>query len=135
MDVRTITGATLSSGFDWNFPLPVSGTVQNIPIGILPANTQLYLVAFNGGSFNTSTPSQSYLSASDWAVVKDNANVSPADLGTKTVILSTAVGSTEVLVGTDSGVNVLVGVPEPTTVAFGVLLAFAGLMRQRRQRH
>ena len=142
VDLRTIPGVTLSTSpaFNWDFPLPVAGNVSNIPLSILPGGTQLYVVAFDAGSFNTVTPSLSFLNSTQWAVVKDNANLAPAlDLQTKSVILSTAVGSTEIIAGTDNITNAnnvnLAPIPEPTTFSVGVLMAFAGLGRQRRQRH
>ena len=137
-DVRTLSGVTFA-GLDWDFPLPIGGSVSNIPFSSVPQNTQLYLFAFNGGLFNTVAPAASFLGSTQWSVVKDNADLSPADLGTKSTVLSTVVGTTEVLIGTDNGVNVnmaaLIPVPEPATFAFGVMVAFAGLVRQRRQRH
>ena len=138
IDVRTVTGAQLSSPFNWNYPGTFGGTVINIPITSLPANTQLYEIAFGVGSYNIATPALSFAGSSQvsWAVVKDNANFSPADLGSKNILLNTAIGPTEVLVGTDNGVNVnLSSVPEPTSVALGLLGGFGFLGRRRRQRH
>jgi len=133
-DVREFS----ASNPDWNYPTPVAGSVASIPIGSLPAGDQLYLVCFNAGSYNISTPSQSFVGATEWGVAKDG--LSPADLGTKTVNLSvSSVFSVTPLEGTQSGVNMnltpLVPVPEPTTVALGVLAGFAGLGVRRRQRN
>jgi hypothetical protein len=132
-DVRTIPGATLSSGFDWDFPVGtiISGTVSNIPYASLPQNTQLYLFAFDNGSFNVSNPSLSFLGSGGWAAVKDNADLSPADLGTRVVILSN-VSAAEVLVGTDDGVNVRV-VPEPSQFVFALAIAGAAMLPRRRR--
>lgn len=135
-DVRNLSGATPSS-LDWDFPT-IGGSVTSISIASLPANTQLYVVAFNSGTYNTATPASSFAGATQWAVVKDNSNLSPADLGTKSVLLNTAVGSAEILRGTDNGVNVNMTslsagpVPEPSRL---MLLGLAGLglvFRRRR---
>lgn len=136
VDVRSAPGATLSgSPFDWDFPLSIGGTVQNIPIGTLPANTQLYVVAFNAGSFVSGNPSTSYAGATQWAVVKDGSNLSPADLGSRSVLLSNAVGA-EILVGADNGVNVnmasLGAVPEPSRALLGMIGLVALFVRRRR---
>ncbi|MBL9182701.1 MAG: PEP-CTERM sorting domain-containing protein [Verrucomicrobiaceae bacterium] len=136
VDVRSAPGATLSgSPFDWDFPLSIGGTVQNIPIGTLPANTQLYVIAFNAGSFVSGNPSTSYAGATQWAVVKDGSNTSPADLGSRSVLLSNAVGA-EVLVGLDNGVNVnmaaLGAVPEPSRALLGMIGLVALFVRRRR---
>lgn len=119
-DVRNAVGATLAGGFDWAFPT-VAGTVQNIPIGTLPQGTQLYVIAFNAGSYvagtagTPSTTSTSFAGATEWAVVKDAGYTGPADSNTRSLLLSAASGS-EILVGTDNGVNVnlAAAVPEPT---------------------
>jgi hypothetical protein len=142
-DVRSLPGVTLSTPFDWDFPNPTSGTsggtVSNINISNLPQNTQLYVIAFNAGSYNSGTPGLSFAGSTEWAVIKDNNNLSPADGASKSTVLSTAVGSTEVLIGTDNGNNVNLAaipapIPEPSTTAIGVLLAATGLGARRRQR-
>ena len=86
------------------------------------------------GSFNTAVPAASFAGSTFWAVVKDNANLSPADLGTRNVILSTAVGSTEVLKGTDNAanVNLVAMVPEPSS-ALLITASAIGLMVSRRR--
>jgi hypothetical protein len=129
-DVRTLSGATLSVGFDWNFS-GIGGSVLNIGIGALPANTQLYVFAFNAGSFINNA--SGFSGATEWAVIKDNASLSPPDLGTKNVIMSTAVGS-EIVIGTDNGVNVNMAamIPEPSRL--GLLgLGLAGFSLRRRR--
>lgn len=134
VDVRSIAGATVS-GVDWDFPLGVSGTVSNIAIGSLPQNTQLYLVAFNAGSFVSGTPSTSFAGSTQWAVVKDNNNISPADLGSKSTALTSVTGA-EVLFGTDNGNNVnmasLGAVPEPSRALLGMIGLVALFVRRRR---
>lgn len=140
VDVRNVVGATQAGGFDWAFPT-VSGIAQNIPTGALPSlptGAQLYIVAFNAGSYvagtqgTPNTTSTSFTGATEWAIVKDNANVGPANLGSVTVRLDNAVGS-EILVGSDNGINVnLSGVPEPTKTILSLgALAMLGFRRRR----
>ncbi|MFN7564257.1 MAG: hypothetical protein ACK5TH_20980 [Prosthecobacter sp.] len=137
-DVRNAVGATLAGGFDWAFPT-VAGTVQNIPIGTLPQGTQLYVIAFNAGSYvagtagTPSTTSTSFAGATEWAVVKDAGYTGPADSNTRSLLLSAASGS-EILVGTDNGVNVnlAAAVPEPTKGILSIAaMALIGLRRRR----
>ncbi len=134
VDVRSIAGAS-SVGVDWDFPLAVSGTVTNIPIGSLAQNTQLYVVAFNAGTFVPGSPSTSFGGSTQWAVVKDNNNITPADLGTKSTALTSVAGA-EVLFGTDNGNNVnmtaLGAVPEPSRVILGMIGLVALFVRRRR---
>lgn len=137
-DVRNAVGATLAGGFDWGFPI-VNGTVQNIPIGTLPQGTQLYLIAFNAGSYvagtagTPSTTSTSFAGATQWAVVKDAGYTGPADSNTRSLLLNAASGS-EIVVGTDNGVNVnlLAAVPEPSKMLLS-LSAFALIGFRRRR--
>lgn len=134
VDVRSIVGATVA-GVDWDFPLGVTGTVSNIPISSLPQNTQLYIVAFNSGAFVPGTPSTSFAGSTQWAVVKDNNNLSPADLGSKSTALTSVVGA-EVLFGTDNGNNVnmtsLSAIPEPSRALLGMIGLVALFVRRRR---
>lgn len=136
-DVRNASGATLAGGFDWDFPT-VSGTVQNIPIASLPQGTQLYVIAFNAGSYvagtagSPATTATSFTGATEWAVVKDTGYTGPADSNVRSLLLNAAAGS-EILVGTDNGVNVnLSGVPEPSRAILAALGFFGFLIRRRR---
>ena len=128
-DVRSLSGGTLSGGFDWDFSA-IGGSVSGISISALPASTQLYVFAFNAGSFINNA--SGFSGATEWAVIKDATNLSPADLGTRNGVLTTAVGS-EILIGTDSGVNVrMAAIPEPSRL--GLLgLGLAGFSLRRRR--
>lgn len=135
-DVRSLSGATAAGGTDWDFPSPVSGSYNSIAISALPAGTQLYLLAFNAGSFVSGAPSTSFAGATEWAVIKDTVeHLSPADLGTKSLLLNTVVAS-DILVGTDKGNNVTMAsmgvVPEPSRALLG-LMGFMALLARRRR--
>lgn len=125
-DVRSLAG--ISGTPDWDFPLAVSGSVTNISTALLPVGTQLYVVAFNAGSYLTG-----FAGATEWAVIKDNNNVGPADFTSKSTALSTVVGA-EVLFGTDNvnNVNMTSLVPEPSRALLGVIGFAAFFVRRRR---
>lgn len=142
VDVRNITGAAQTVGFDWDFPQNIGGSVQNIPFASLPLSTQLYVVAFNAGSYvagtqgTPSTTAGSYAGATEWAVIKDTADhLSPADLGTKNVLLNTVTAG-DILIGSDNGNNVnmasLGAVPEPSRALLGMMGLVALFVRRRR---
>jgi len=135
-DVRSLSGATAAGGTDWAFPLAVSGSYNSIAISALPAATQLYLLAFDAGSFVAGTPASSFVGATEWAVVKDTiSHKSPSDLGTSSLLLNTVV-SADILKGTDNGNNVnmsaLGAVPEPSRALLGMIGVAALFVRRRR---
>jgi hypothetical protein len=133
-DVRSLSGATAAGGTDWAFPSPVSGSYNSIAISALPANTQLYLLAFDAGSYVAGTPGSSFSGATEWAVIKDTgSHKSPSDLGTSSLLLNTVI-SADILKGTDNGnnVNMVSFVPEPSRALLG-MIGFAGLMLRRRR--
>jgi MYXO-CTERM domain-containing protein len=142
VDVRNISGATQTSGFDWDFPQNIGGSVQNVPFASLALNTQLYVIAFNAGGYVAGTPGSpattagSYAGATEWAVIKDTTDHrSPADLGTKNILLNTVVGA-DILIGSDNGNNVnmasLSAVPEPSRALLGMVGLAALFIRRRR---
>jgi len=135
-DIRSLSGATAAAGTDWAFPLAVSGSYNSIAISALPAATQLYLLAFNAGSYVAGTPASSFASATEWAVVKDTtSHKSPSDLGTASLLLNTVVPG-DILKGTDNGNNVnmtaLGAVPEPSRALLGMIGLVALFVRRRR---
>lgn len=127
-DVRSLAGVTGTP--DWDFPLPVSGTVSAVSTSLLPTGTQLYIIAYNAGSF-----ANGFSGSTEWAVIKDNANLAPADLSPKSTALST-VTAPEVLFGTDNGNNVnmtsLSSIPEPSRALLGMIGLVALFVRRRR---
>ncbi len=130
LDLRNVSGVSLSGGFDWTFPLPLGGTVNSIPITTLPQNTQLYALAFNQGSL-----ADSFATSDQWAVAAASSWLAPSSLGTKSLLLSAVTASNDLKIGTDNGVNVnllAAPVPEPSRS----LLAMVGvgflLFRRRR---
>ena len=134
VDVRSMSGASFA-GLDWDFPgtpNAASGTVSGISLSSLPAGTQIYVFGFNGGTF-----ANGFAGSTEFAAVKDDANTGPTDLGSESVLLSSASGTGEILFGTDNGVNVnmasLTAVPEPSrAVLLG--LGAVGLMIRRRRK-
>lgn len=142
VDVRNLAGTNETGGFDWSFPLNLGGTVQNIPFASVPLNTQLYILAFNAGSYvagtqgTPSTTATSFSGFTEWAVVKDTADHrSPADLGTKNLLLNTVAGA-DILIGTDSGNNInmaaVSAIPEPSRALLGMIGLVAVFVRRRR---
>ncbi len=135
-DVRSI--GTSSGGFDWAYPENLGGTVANIPISTLGAGTQLYVIGFNAGSFDLTTPANSWSGATEWGVVSAMSGASagsrfesPADLGTKPLNFGSTFNlqSSDVLIGSlasdySTSRDVLL-VPEPSTYA---LMALGGLV-------
>lgn len=131
-DVRTLGG---TGSPDWDFAGGLSGgTVSGIPIANLPQGTQLYLIAFNVGNFVSG-----FAGSTEWAVVKDTSNLSPADNITKSILLNTAAGA-ELIQGTDNSVSdgsirmASFGtvVPEPSRALLGMIGLVALFVRRRR---
>jgi MYXO-CTERM domain-containing protein len=142
VDVRNLASTTQTGGFDWGFPLNLGGTVQNISFTSVPLNSQLYVIAFNAGSYVAGTQgtplttATSFSGFTEWAVIKDTTDHrSPADLGTKNLLLNTVAGA-DILIGTDSGNNVnmatLAAVPEPSRAFLGMIGVVALFVRRRR---
>jgi hypothetical protein len=146
-DVRSF--ATGQPG-DWAFPTNMIGTASGIDITVLPANSRLYVIGFDNGSFSLATPSSSWAGALEWGVVSAFGHatpsenfLSPADLGTKTLNFGAAYNlvAGDVKVGTlasgygTSNRDVLM-VPEPSTYALLAIsgVGFAGYMISRRRR-
>lgn len=132
LDLRNISGVTFSSGFDWSFPLTLSGTVNNIPISTLPSGTQLYVMAFNQGDYTNS-----FATSTQWAVAAASTWGSPLAGGTKPLSLIAVTKSTDLKIGTDNGSNVnLLTAPAPAPEPSRSLLAMMGavflLFRRRR---
>ena len=143
VDVRTLAGVTLAGGFDWNFDGTTGngGTVQNVALGALPssppAGLQLYVIAFNAGSFVSGNPGTSFSGASEWAMLRDTTWTVPADGQPRNTVLTSVTGGAEVIVGTEFGDNAskdirLAAVPEPSRVLFGMFGLVALFIRRRR---
>lgn len=146
-DVRSL--GTLGTGFDPSFSTGgspttnIGATVQNVPFASLPSGTRLYVFAFNGGSWNNTTKTATFGSATEWAAVSAWGHAtssqnysSPADSGTKSLqFKAAALTSSDVLVGTlvNSSTGIVATVPEPSTGALVVIGAF-GLVAMRRLR-
>lgn len=137
VDVRT---TTITSALpDWDNPAPASGTVQYTfgNPGTVPGGKQLYVLAFDSGSFVSGTPSTSFAGSTGWAVVKETTFTSPTtSLGSAVFNLQNATGL-EVIVGGDLGDNSgkdvrLSAIPEPSRALLGMIGLVALFVRRRR---
>jgi hypothetical protein len=149
-DLRSVSGATAGGAapgdFDWNFN---NGAITGANLGDIggtldftvgsapnvPANTQLYIFAFDAGSFVGANPATSFASATYWAALKDTVSyLAPAnDLNSRTLRIASADGVSEVLVGIEDGTGVrLTAVPEPSRVLLGIIGLGAFVVRRRR---
>lgn len=130
-DVRTLGGTGTP---DWDFAGGLSGgTVSGIPIANLPQNTQLYIIAFNAGTYVNG-----FAGSTEWAVVRDTAHLSPADNVTKSLLLNTVAGA-ELIKGTDNSLSdasirltSISAVPEPSRAFLGMIGLVALFVRRRR---
>lgn len=146
-DVRNF--GNLATGFDWSYASGtapssnIGGTVQNIPIASLAQNTRLYVLGFNGGTWDNTAKTATFSSATQWAAVSAFGHattaqnfLSPADLGTKSITFkNSALTSSDVLVGTlvSSANGTVSMVPEPSSASL-LMLGAAGLVALRRLR-
>jgi hypothetical protein len=146
-DVRSLSASTLATGFDWSFltgtppASNIGGTVQNIPIGSLPQNTRLYVLGFNGGSWDNTSKTATFGLATEWAVVSAFGHstasqnfVSPADLGTKSITFkAAALTSSDILVGQllSSADGTVTMIPEPTTSSLMICSLLLALRRRK----
>lgn len=145
-DLRTFSGITQPT--DWNFAsggtptATIGGTVGNIPFASLPANTRLYAVAFDSGSWNSTlnTMASATFGGTQWGVVSAFGHstasenwISPADLGSKSLqFKSSNLVASDVLVGSlasnyATSFNVQL-IPEPSTgslLTFGLIAFFS----------
>jgi hypothetical protein len=151
-DVRSLSSVTQPS--DWSFatggtPTAVTGgTVGNIAIASLPANTRLYAIAFNAGDWNANnTMASATFAGSQWGAVSAFGHatasenfLSPVDLGSKTIQFKSAnLVAADVLVGslspsyaTNFSVQ-LSAIPEPSSASL-LALGVAGLVALRVRR-
>jgi hypothetical protein len=131
VDIRNIAGAT-QSGLNWSFASgAINGTVQNISTSILPAGTEMYIMAFDNG-----TLANSFSGAATWGVATSAASswITPAD-GFGISLTLNQVSSSGVLAGTQNGDNIdlLSPTPEPSTwlSVLGGAAVLANLRRRR----
>lgn len=152
VDLRSLPGTTPGANFDWAYGgitgtnlYDLSGTMTfttgAIGSGLsstnLPQNTQLYLFGFNAGSFVGATPSSSFASATEWAAIKElgGTGTAPANTGgSRNIRVLNADGVNEVLVGTESGLNVnmVAAIPEPSRALLGMIGLMGLFIRRRR---
>jgi hypothetical protein len=131
IDVNNIAGIS-NTGEDWTYPLPVGGTVTQIPLATLPTGTQLYVMAFDAGNL-----SNGFSGADQWAVADAADWVGPSDGALETTLLQTVDTPAELPIGSDAGDNSgkdirLVSTPEPSVAILAGLGAGALCFRRRR---
>ena len=146
-DVRTL--GTLGTGFDPSFntggtpTTNIGATVQNIPFASVPANTRLYVIGFNAGTWDNTTKTATFGTATEWGVVSAWGHTissqnfaSTADGGVKSLnFINAALTSNDVLVGSlvSSSSGIVAMVPEPSTRAL-MMIGAVGLVALRRLR-
>ena len=131
------TGLYQTAGAGWNFSSggAVSGTASFVDLALAPQGTQIYVWAFN----NSDLTFASGASPTQWALVTDR-NVTGGTWtmpgsGTLSTLLSAVSSQSDVLLGTDSGNNVLMAnvIPEPSSASL-LALGVAGLVALRARR-
>jgi hypothetical protein len=133
----TTTGLYTAAGANWNFSSggAVSGTANLVDLALAPQGSQIYVWAFN----NTDLSFVSAAAPTQWALVTDrNATGGTWTLpgsGALSTLLSAVSSQSDVLLGTDSGNNVLMAnvIPEPSSASL-LALGVAGLVALRARR-
>jgi len=134
------TGLYQTPGSGWNFSSggAVSGTANLVDLALAPQGSQIYVWAFN----NTDLSFVSAAAPTQWALVTDrNAAGGTWTLpgsGALSTLLSAVSTQNDVLLGTDSGNNVLMTavpnvIPEPSSASL-LALGVAGLVALRARR-
>ena len=148
-DVRSVSGATLGTGFDPSFSTlgspttNIGMTTQNIPFASLPASTRMYVLGFNAGAWNNTAKTATFGTATEFGVVSAFGHataaqnfLSPADGGTKSIqFKSAALTSDDVLIGSlvSSANGTVAMIPEPSSASL-LALGVAGLVALRARR-
>ena len=148
-DVRSVTGATLGVGFDPSFSTGgtpttnIGMTTQNIPFASLPANTRMYVLGFNAGSWDNTAKTATFGTATQFGAVSAFGHttvaqnfLSPADGGTKSIqFKSAALTNEDVLIGNlvSSANGTVAMIPEPSSASL-LALGVAGLVALRVRR-
>jgi len=148
-DVRSVTGATLGTGFDPSFSTGgtsttnIGMTIQNIPFASLPANTRMYVLGFNAGSWDNTAKTATFGSATEFGVVSAFGHataaqnfLSPADGGSMARnFMGSALTNEDVLIGSlvSSANGTVAMIPEPSSASL-LALGVAGLVALRARR-
>ena len=133
----TTTGLYQTPGTGWNFSSGggVSGTANLVDLALAPQGSQIYVWAFN----NTDLSFGSAAAPTQWALVTDrNASGGTWTLpgsGALSTLLSAVSTQGDILLGTDTGNNVLMTsvIPEPSSASL-LALGVAGLVALRVRR-
>lgn len=144
-DVRTL--GTLGTGYDPSFATGgtpttnIGATVQNIPFASLPANTRMYVLGFNAGTWDNTAKTATFGLATEFGVVSAFGHsitsqnfLSPADSGTKSIqFKSAALVDTDILIGSlvSSASGTVAMVPEPSVISM-LLLGIAYAFRRNK---
>jgi hypothetical protein len=148
-DVRSVTGATLGTGFDPSFSTGgttttnIAMTIQNIPFASLPANTRMYVLGFNAGSWDNTAKTATFGLATQFGAVSAFGHataaqnfLSPTDNGTMSRnFKGSALTSDDVLIGSlvSSANGTVAMIPEPSSASL-LALGVAGLVALRVRR-
>jgi hypothetical protein len=148
-DVRSVSGATLGTGFDPSFSTGgtpttnIGMTTQNIPFASLPASTRMYVLGFNAGAWDNTSKTATFGTATEFGVVSAFGHataaqnfLSPADGGTKSIqFKSAALTNEDVLIGNlvSSANGTVAMIPEPSSASL-LALGVAGLVALRIRR-
>jgi hypothetical protein len=160
VDLRTVSGGSMQSTGDWDWPGGGSPGTAGAKIGgtlnwvydASKTGVQLYLFAFNGGSSgfgysgtttvaasSTAFTSSSFTGSTEWAALRATNWLLPGLDGTALELKIADVDTSgELIVGTDSGDNSyrdirMSAVPEPSTGAL-MMIGAVGLVALRRLR-
>jgi hypothetical protein len=125
VDIRNIGSASFSGSWDFAGGSPlINGTTSAIDNTILVPNTQLFMLAFNSGTFATG-----FSGANSWAAITSATSwLSPANNTTLGYTLAQVSSGGTVMVGTQSGNNVLLAAPAPEPSAWLSIIGGAGLL-------
>jgi len=137
----TTTGLYSTPGSGWNFSSAgaVSGTANYVDLALAPQGTQIYVWAFNNTDFTFSGSN----APTQWALVTDRDNTTTGQTGTWVLpgsgalscVVNNITTSSDVLLGTDNGVNInmVAVIPEPATMNL-LILGGMTILASRRKR-
>ena len=135
------TGLYSTAGSGWNFSSSggVSGTANYVDLALAPQGTQIYVWAFNNTDFTFSGSN----APTQWALVTDRDNTTTGQTGTWVLpgsgalscVVNNITTTSDVLLGTDNGLNInmVAVIPEPVTMNL-LMLGGMTILASRRKR-